>query len=124
VADQGYSEYPDIKQDIIDAADAVDVAKDSLIYAVNDLSKLADRKSGWANLVEACKTIAGKTVLLLQIVYGAEVLRIFRAAENAEGSLNKLSVDTVQNNPADFARDVSGAATKANQVGDYVLKKV
>ena len=62
--------------------------------------------------------------MLLQIVYGAEVQRIFRAAENAEDSINKLSVEAVQNSPADFARDVSGAATKANQVGDYVLKKV
>jgi hypothetical protein len=35
----------------------------------------------WDNLVDACKVISGKTILLLQIVYGAELKRIFAQAE-------------------------------------------
>jgi hypothetical protein len=66
----------------MNASQAVDNAKDELITAVDFLSKSTDRKAGWAQLVDACKIIAGKTVLLLQIVYGAEVTRLFRAADS------------------------------------------
>ncbi len=83
VAEQGYGDYPDIKMDILTAAKSVDDAKDQLIVAVNSLSKSSDRKAGWTGLVDACKIIAGKTVLLLQIVYGAEVTRLLRAADTA-----------------------------------------
>lgn len=115
VADDGYGEYPDIKQQIVDAADQVADSKNGLLKAVQFLQTARDRKQGWNALVDACKVIAGKTVLLLQIVYGAEVERLFRAAELAVEAMKKLNAADAAQNPQAFADDASNAATQAKQ---------
>jgi phosphate uptake regulator len=44
LADEEYQEYPDIRVEIIDAADNVDKASNGLMRAINDLKTAADRK--------------------------------------------------------------------------------
>lgn len=39
----------------------------------------ANRRAGWAGVTEACRIMAGKTIRLLQIVYGADFERIILA---------------------------------------------
>jgi hypothetical protein len=53
----------------VDAAKAVEDAKADLANAVVRLTQEAVRSVGWDNLVEACKIIAGKTVLLLTVPF-------------------------------------------------------
>lgn len=115
VGEANYTDYPDIKQKIVDAANVVEASKNGLLKAVEYLLSVKDRKLGWASLVEACKVIAGKTVLLLQIVYGAEVERLFRAAEQVAEAMNKLNSKDASKNAQKFADDASNAATQAKQ---------
>src|SRR5690606_12728479 len=81
------------------------------------------RKQGWAQLVEACKIIAGKTILLLQIVYGAELQRIFTAAEMTIQSVEKLDGERAKDSPDQLAEDASNAASMATQLAEYVKSK-
>lgn len=45
----------------------------ALLQAVNFLKTNSDKNRGWAGLLDACRTISGDTVYILQLVYGAEL---------------------------------------------------
>ncbi len=72
------------------AANGVEQAAADLVQSVYRVARSADRKGGWSLLVDSCKIIAGKTILLLQIVYGADIQRVFACADFAFDALNKL----------------------------------
>lgn len=55
----------------------MDAAGAELIRAVNAINKVSDRKVGWDTLLQACRVISGKTIRILEIVYGAEIKRYF-----------------------------------------------
>ena len=119
LADSDYQEYPDIKKEIEDAAEAVRKSSVDLNSALNSLMTTNDKASGWALLVESCKVMSSKTIRLLQIVYGAEKERVFRAAQKALDALNQLNPLDARNGK-DFAQKASEAATQANQLAAYV----
>lgn len=70
---------------------------------------------------DACKVIAEKTALLLKIVYGAEIQRLFEQSERALESLGTAISNSVivQKNPQQFADYASVAASQAAQVAAY-----
>src|SRR5690606_38275648 len=82
--------FDSFRRKILAAAQAVSDAKQKLMDSVQQVKATADRKAGWGKMVDACKVIAGKTVLLLQIVYGAEIERLFRSAEEAVEALEAV----------------------------------
>lgn len=123
LADEEYSDYPDIRKEIIDAADDVNKSSNDLIAAVKFLQTAQDRKSAWDKLVEACKVISGKTILLLQIVYGAELKRIFAAAQATRDRLNALDTKKAHTDPQAFADAAGDVATRANQLAEYLKAK-
>ena len=65
----------------------------------------------------------GKTILLLQIVYGAELQRLFAAADLAKNALNQVDTAQVHSDPQNFANAVGEAATRANQLAEYLRSK-
>ncbi len=68
--------------------------------------------------MDSCKVIAEMTVLLLQIVYGAEVKRIFAMERRANLQVVAVSVDDVEENRKRFAETASNAATAAVELAD------
>lgn len=55
-------------------------SSDALIQAVQFLKSNSDRNKGWAGLLDACRTISGDTVYILQLVYGAELQKYGKKA--------------------------------------------
>jgi hypothetical protein len=87
----------------VDAASDVGRAADSLEQSIRNLQSSKDRQDGWNKLIEACKVIAEMTVLLLQIVYGAEIKRVFAQQRRAEAQLINVDVGMVEENRKEFA---------------------
>ena len=123
LADEEYSDYPDIKKEIIDAAEEVNKSSNDLMASVNFLHRAQDRKAAWDKLVDSCKVISGKTILLLQIVYGAELKRIFAAAQATRDKLNALDTKKSKTDPQAFADAAGDVATRANQLAEYLKHK-
>ena len=97
-----YEDFPQIEKEIVDAADDVAHAANSLESSIRNLQNSKDRAGGWSRLVEACKVIAEMTVLLLQIVYGAEVKKIFALQKRAEAKLVDIDVTFEPENKKKF----------------------
>lgn len=68
-----YVDFEEIVTEINESADAVDGATGTMGKAISVLQGTGDRKSGWNGLVDACRVMSGKTIRLLQIVYGADL---------------------------------------------------
>jgi hypothetical protein len=60
-------------------------------------------QAGWEGLVDACRIMAGKTIRLLQIVYGAELKRLFAEAQQFNEGLNDLNLRQAADDPQAFA---------------------
>ena len=55
------------------ASDAVDSATATMDKAITTLAGASgDRKSAWNLLVDSCRIMSGRTIRLLEIVYGAD----------------------------------------------------
>ncbi len=63
------------------------------------------------------------TVLLLQIVYGAEVKRVFAMQRRAEAQLVAVDVSMVEENRKEFAQIASAAASAAVELADALRNK-
>jgi hypothetical protein len=120
LAEEDYGDYPAIKSEIIEAADQVSVSSDGLVKATTTLTTSTNRQLAWDGLVESCKVISGKTILLLQIVYGAELKRIFAAAQQTKDAFAKADSKIIANDAQCFADSIGDACTKANQLAEYL----
>jgi hypothetical protein len=123
LAEEEYSDFPDICGQILGAADGVEQAASAMIIAVQAVATAYDRQAGWSQLVECCKIIAGKTIILLQIVYGADLYRLFACSDQTNDTLNRLDTKLAIADPQAFADLAGEAATRANQLGEYVKSK-
>eukprot|EP01121_Diplochlamys_sp_Union-15-3_P000449 TRINITY_DN10407_c0_g1_i1.p1 TRINITY_DN10407_c0_g1~~TRINITY_DN10407_c0_g1_i1.p1 ORF type:complete len:770 (-),score=180.74 TRINITY_DN10407_c0_g1_i1:26-2335(-) len=117
LANTNYKQFTAIQEEIHDAADSVDQSIELMTHAIKELSNVADKKKAWDELVSACRVIAGRTIRLLQIVYGAELKRIYAIAEDVETDLNKLNIGNAASNTKAFADHVSNLATQARKCG-------
>jgi hypothetical protein len=123
LAEEEYSDFPDICGQILNAADGVEQAAAAMIVAVQAVATARDRQAGWSQLVECCKIIAGKTIILLQIVYGADLYRLFACSDQTNETLNRLDIKLAVSDPQTFANLAGEAATRANQLSEYVRAK-
>jgi len=84
-----YKDFPEISDEINEASDSLDSATQVLGKAVTDLTGGVTRQ-GWDNLVEACRVMSGKTIRLLQIVYGAPMKRLKINADRLANQINNF----------------------------------
>jgi len=120
-----YSDFPEIFQEINEACDAVNSATSTLARAITILQGPGDRKQGWNGLVDACRVMSGKTIRLLQIVYGADLKRLMISAERLLDDIGGLHTGnlrdpTSQKKLADGVKDL---ADKAMKLHDLVRNK-
>jgi len=125
LAEDEYEEFPSIKKQIEDAAAQVRKASDGLSDAVQQIAKTTGSKDkGWDNLVEACQIISGQTILLLQIVYGAQLQKIFLAGDRALEAMKNLDPDRANSDDAQaFVDECSDSAQQAAQYAQYLREK-
>lgn len=115
-----YKNFESIANEIRNAADAVTVASETMSKAMGELSGLSDRKQGWTLLTEACRQMAGKTIRLLQVVYGADLKRLFAVANQVHKGLGEMDLAKAMTDPDNFAEWATALATKANQMATYL----
>jgi uncharacterized protein YukE len=84
-----YKDFQEIAVEINEASDALDEATKTMEGAVKMLSGGAKQK-GWDDLVDACRVMSGKTIRLLQIVYGAPLKRLKINADRLAAEINKF----------------------------------
>jgi len=119
-----YAEFPEISSEIVEASDAVEHATKSLDHAIRVLeSGQGDLRTGWNSLVDACRIMSGKTIRLLQIVYGAELKKLQLSADKLMNDIDKMDLNRNLRNKGDQGRfvgdmgDVTAKALKmANQL--------
>ena len=122
LAVEDFSEYPDIRAEIEEAAESVRMSALHLQTALKSLMTTSNKQGGWEALVNSCKNMSAKTIRLLQIVYGAERERVFRAAQKALDALALVDPSAARNGKV-FAERAGAAATQANQLAEYVRGK-
>eukprot|EP01128_Nolandella_sp_AFSM9_P005787 TRINITY_DN2861_c0_g1_i1.p1 TRINITY_DN2861_c0_g1~~TRINITY_DN2861_c0_g1_i1.p1 ORF type:complete len:2112 (+),score=650.25 TRINITY_DN2861_c0_g1_i1:34-6336(+) len=123
LAGSNYKKFPPIATEIVEAAGAVDGATVTLANAINELTSAADRQAGWKGLVDACRVMAGKTIRLLQIVYGADFKRVVLAGMGAGDKVGLVDPSLLDSDQQDFANKGSAAATQAAQLAAYVKQR-
>jgi hypothetical protein len=115
LADAEYEDFPDIADEVRRcqcnfsalvlnnsttqikfAASDVGRASSTLTTSVRNLQNTKDRAGAWAKLVDSAKVIAEMTVLLLQIVYGAEVKRIYAMERRANAQVVAVDISMVE----------------------------
>lgn len=113
LAQDEYEDFPVIQDEITIGATDVEVAAKQLNEATVTLVKGSadDRPGAWDSLGEAVRVMAQETSILLHIVYGAEIKKIFALSNYADGKLKDL-LKAVENdlqatNPQLFANKVS-----------------
>jgi hypothetical protein len=94
-----YKNFEEISSEIVVSATAVQDANATMQTAMQSLTSSPDRKVGWAGLVESCRIMAAKTIKLLQIVYGAELKRLFAVADGLLGDLSTFKTALAQDDP-------------------------
>lgn len=90
LASTDYKDFAEIATEINQAADALDSATQVMGKAVANLTGGA-KKEGWDQLVDACRVVSGKTIRLLQIVYGAPLKRLKINADRLLDEANKFN---------------------------------
>jgi len=119
-----YVDFPEITSEILEASGAVDAATSTLGNAITILeSGGGDRKHGWNSLVDACRIMAGKTIRLLQIVYGADLRRLQLSADRLLDDIDKFDLNRNFRNKGDlnkFAGDMTDLTQKALKLGKHL----
>eukprot|EP01091_Cochliopodium_minus_P019438 TRINITY_DN8162_c0_g2_i1.p1 TRINITY_DN8162_c0_g2~~TRINITY_DN8162_c0_g2_i1.p1 ORF type:complete len:2047 (-),score=896.61 TRINITY_DN8162_c0_g2_i1:36-6176(-) len=123
LAEDEYYDFEDIKQEIIEAADEVNASGENLVQSVQILREAKDRNKHWGTLIDACKIIAEKTILLLRIVYGAEIKKIYAQKKKAQENMKLINPELLFTNPKEFAESVSKAAQAANNLAQFLMNK-
>lgn len=67
--------------------------------------------------------MAGMTIKLLQIVYGADFKRLDQTFDKFDALVDGFDVDAMQKAPADFVNNASALATEANRLATYIAQK-
>lgn len=123
LAESDYADFANIQREINDACQAVEQSTTSLLGAIGNESE--ELHARWQRLADSCKVIANKTIVLLQIVYGAETRKILEAADRARESCNRLrhAVRDASLDPKNFADAATRAGTDTNALAAYVREK-
>jgi hypothetical protein len=89
LADDEYDDFPTIQEEIVAGATDVENGAKLLNEATVELVKgtTEDRAGAWDTLGEAVRIMAQNTAVLLHIVYGAEIKKIFALSNYADGKL-------------------------------------
>lgn len=129
LATDEYDDFPVIQDEInIGAADVENGAK-QLNEATIALVKgsVDDRPGGWDSLGDAVRVMAQETSILLHIVYGAEIKKIFALSNYASGKLADLKAavagDLADKNPQLFVNKVQAAMEDVQKVAQGLQQK-
>lgn len=124
LAGKNYKDFPEIGNDIVNAANSVDEATHIMTRGIQELSTCKDRVTGWNGLLDACRIMSGKTILLLQIIYGADVHRLLQASDRLKDKIRDVKTADLNSTPVTFRDTGKEAATFTNQFASYLQQQV
>eukprot|EP01128_Nolandella_sp_AFSM9_P008029 TRINITY_DN45_c1_g1_i1.p1 TRINITY_DN45_c1_g1~~TRINITY_DN45_c1_g1_i1.p1 ORF type:complete len:1121 (+),score=413.38 TRINITY_DN45_c1_g1_i1:168-3365(+) len=123
LASADYADFAEISSEILEASDAVDEATGGMDKAILELgNSTTDRKQSWNLLVDSCRVMSGKTIRLLQIVYGADLKRLQLTADQLMNDLGNINTNNLKDpsNQQDFANQIQPLVGKALKLANYV----
>ncbi len=132
LAGDEYEDFPAIQEEILAGANDVDASARQLNEATITLAKGSadDRQGAWDSLGEAVRIMAQNTAILLHIVYGAEIKKIFALSSYADGKLKDLlkgvegpGQGLYEKNPQLFVNKVQAAMEDVQKLAQGVQQK-
>lgn len=123
LASKNYKDFPTIADNIHKASNEVDQATLTMQNAMNQLATIDDRVEGWNGLLDACRVMSGKTIYLLQVIYGADVHRLLQACDRLKDHIRLVRPKEISHLPEDqirFRDTGKVAATYTNQVSVFL----
>ena len=125
----GYAEYATIQSKILSEAAGLSSAEKNLMSTCRSLSGSAgsvELASGWEKLNNACRAIATAVINLLEILYKAEVERIYITNERLQSAGDaalEFPVVNIDSNQQAFADTASDSATYASHLAQFLLQR-
>ncbi|EFA74736.1 filament-interacting protein [Heterostelium album PN500] len=98
----------------------MEVTKKKALDSIQQFSSQTDKKKAWTSVSESCRSIGNETIKILHIVYGAEIKRLLKNAEIARLAVESIKIQHLQENPQDFADNVSNSVSKIFQFASYL----
>ena len=132
LAGDEYDDFPTIQEEILAGATDVEMSSKQLNEATVALVKGSadDRPGAWDSLGEAVRIMSQNTAILLHIVYGAEIKKIFALSSYADGKLKDLmrgvdanGVGLYEKNPQLFVNKVQAAMEDVQKLAQGVQQK-
>lgn len=132
LASDEYEDFPTIEEEIIMGASDVEAAAKQLNEATITLAKGTpeDRPGAWDSLGDAVRIMAQNTAILLHIVYGAEIKKVFALSNYTDGKLRDLLRDVqgsptglYEKNPQLFVNKVQAAMEDVQKLAQGVRQK-
>lgn len=126
LAKTDYVDFDEIVQEINEAANDVEGGTKTMEEALKVLQGDGDRRRGWNGLCDACRIMSGKTIRLLQIVYGADLKRLQLTADQLDVLIANVPSATGLHNRGDqqrFVNEISHLTPKALKMADLLRNK-
>lgn len=132
LAQDEYEDFPVIQEEIVFGAQDVEHSAAQLTEATKVLStgSADDRPGAWDSLGEAVREMAQNTALLLHIVYGAEIKKVFALSAHTEGKLRDLlkgvesqPIGLYERNPQLFVNKVQAAMEDVQKLAQGLQQK-
>lgn len=127
LAKEEYEDFPVIQDEIVEAGKDVKRGSELLSDATRLLESGRDIGAGWDRVGHAVAQMAERTSLLLHIVYGAEIKRIFACAAETGAGVEQLAAAAKQLKPDDdhapFVETVKREAQKMKELADQLATR-
>lgn len=132
LANDEYDDFPTIQEEIVCGASDVENSANQLNEATKTLASgpEEDRAGAWDSLGEAVRIMSQNTAILLHIVYGAEIKKIFALSSYTDGKLKDLlkavekqPVGLYETNPQLFVNKVMAAMEDVQKLAQGVQQK-
>lgn len=126
---QGYSDYPSIQSKIQSEAAGLSSAEKNLCSTCESLNRssgASDISNGWQKLTSSCGSIANAVIALLEILYKAEVERIYITNEKLQSAGDaslSFPVSQIESQQQAFADKASDSATYASHLSQFLQQR-
>ncbi|GAM24924.1 hypothetical protein SAMD00019534_080990 [Acytostelium subglobosum LB1] len=120
LANDEYSDYPDIKNEILAASSKMAITKKHALDSINSFSRQTNRKKAWENLSDNCRSIGNETIKILHVVYGAELKRLIIHSDRAKTAVESIRIERLADDAQTFADGISNSVSEIFKFASYL----
>jgi len=120
LAEEDYEEYPDIKSEIIESADEVDVASKNLVKVSQEIPKSKDLSASYQHMTDCIRDVGVNCIRMLQIVFGASFKKILQMQKALNESMKNTDVSMLEQDPDKMAESISAITDMSAQLAEEI----